>query len=147
MMKFDQSGFSEKFQKTLGPVKAQKPPRAHIMVHGPDEEGGKPLKTHKNAKSLDKSTVSSRNSPDVSPQRCPRCQLAEERSKRASKLKSALGKENIESSRNLLCSSHKPKLSQRGGAGVPVSLSADLKHFNLKENNHLSANLSQTSLG
>jgi hypothetical protein len=58
--------------------------------------------------------------------------MAEERSKRASKLKSALGKENIESSRNLLCSSHKPKLSKRG---VPVSLSADLKHFNIKENN------------
>jgi hypothetical protein len=109
MIKFDQSGFSEKFQKTLGPVKAQKPPRAHIMVHGPDEEGGKPLKTSKHTKSLDKSTISSRNSPDVSPQRCERCVMAEERSKRASKLKSALGKENIESSRNLLCSSHKRK--------------------------------------
>lgn len=45
MIKFDQSGFSEKFQKTLGAHKAQKPPRAHIMVHGPDDEGGKPLKT------------------------------------------------------------------------------------------------------
>lgn len=77
------------------------------MVHGPDEEGGKLLKTKKNAKSLDKSTISSRNSPDLSPKRCPRCLMAEERSKRALKLKSALGKENIESSRNLLCSDHK----------------------------------------
>ena len=83
MIKFEQSGYSEKFQKVLGPIKAQKPPRAHIMVHGPDEVEGKPLKTSKKAKSLDKSTISSRNSPDLSPKRCPRCEMAEERSKRA----------------------------------------------------------------
>ena len=64
MIKFERSGFSEKFQKTLGPHMAKKPPLAHIMIHGPDDEEGKAMRTSKNAKSLDKSTISSRNSPD-----------------------------------------------------------------------------------
>lgn len=41
MIKFDRSGFSDKFQKTLEHHKARKPPLAQIVVHGVDGEDGK----------------------------------------------------------------------------------------------------------